>query len=77
MLHLAAKFCHKCGEKWEMHCKKCSANLKEDFKFCPDCGFPVHAVHQGSSANHVAEKKCEIEGMNRIQTQLWGTSINL
>ncbi|WZU01497.1 zinc-ribbon domain-containing protein [Erysipelothrix sp. D19-032] len=35
------KFCHECGQSLHNKCTACDAPLKQDAKFCPDCGKAV------------------------------------
>ncbi|HAC31310.1 MAG TPA: hypothetical protein DCF70_01625 [Treponema sp.] len=56
----SGKFCKFCGsalqdELQEIHCRSCGAILKDDAKFCPDCGAKVGVFEtNGYQSNNVS-----------------------
>ena len=77
-----AKFCIKCGEKFEVKCPNCGNSLPSEALFCDECGHtlaklkeapPVdYSEPQSYTPKHLADKilttRSSIEGERKLVT---------
>jgi len=77
-----AKFCIKCGEKFEVKCPNCDNSLPSEALFCDECGHTLAKLKETPSVNysepqsytpkHLADKilttRSSIEGERKLVT---------
>jgi class 3 adenylate cyclase len=85
-----AKFCLKCGSKFEMKCPECGRSLPPEAFFCDECGHdfkksvdkaPIdYAKPQSYTPKHLAEKilttRSSLEGERKVVTVLFADVAN-
>ena len=64
-------------EKTMMKCSKCSAELEDNAKFCPQCGAPVgddYVQHEQSQAQYQSQQQGQSQGQSQGQPQGYAQS---
>ena len=65
------------AEEKMMKCSKCSAELEDNAKFCPQCGAPVgddYVQHEQSQAQYQSQQQGQAQGQPQGQSQGYAQS---
>jgi class 3 adenylate cyclase len=71
----SAKFCVKCGNKFESICPKCGISNSSEFKFCYECGADLKSTPK-FLADKILTTRSSVEGERKLVTVLFADVAN-